>query len=291
MRVQVIPMENLDPMPITRPLLAAVLALGLSAGLAEAKDWTRVRVATEGGYPPFNALTPDGKVVGYEPDLLKDVCTRLRITCETIVQDWDGLIPGLKAGKFDAIMSGMSITPKREEAILFTVPYTQSATTFAVMAGGPLAGLPLTGVDLDLADKDAASARLGPLRDALKGKVVGVQVATIQADLMAQLLPDIELRSYKTNDEVALDLAAGRVDAWIGSQTNLSAGVKAAKGDLAYAGPLFKNGLLGKGSAMGLRKEDADLKALLDKGLGEAIADGTAGKLSQQWFGFDVVPR
>ena len=278
-------------MPVARPLLAALLALGLSIGFAQAKDWTHVRVATEGGYPPFNSMTPDGKVIGYEPDLLKTVCDRLKITCETIVQDWDGLIPGLQAGKFDVIMSGMSITPKREESIAFSVPYTQGPTTFAVAADGPLAKAPLTGVDLDLADKDAATAKLGPLREALKGKTVGVQVATIQADLMAQVLPGVEVRSYKTNDEVALDVAAGRVDAWIGSQTNLSAGVKAAKGEFVYAGPLFTGGLLGKGSGLGLRKEDADLKALLDKGLQQAMADGTAQKLSQQWFGFDIVPH
>ena len=278
-------------MPLVRPLLAALLALGLSAGLARAKDWTDVRVATEGAYPPFNSTTPDGKVIGYEPDLLKSVCDRLKITCETIVQDWDGLIPGLQAGKFDVIMSGMSITPKREESIAFSVPYTEGPTTFAVASDGPLAKMPLTGVDLALADKEAAAAKLGPLREALKGKTVGVQVATIQADLMAQFLPGVEVRSYKTNDEVALDLAAGRVDAWIGSQTNLSAGVKAAKGELVYAGPLFTGGLLGKGSGLGLRKEDTDLKAMLDKGLQQAMADGTAQKLSQQWFGFDIVPH
>ena len=278
-------------MPFARPLFAALLALGLSAGLAEARDWSHIRIATEGAYPPFNATTPDGRVVGYEPDLLKTVCDRLKITCDTIVQDWDGLIPGLKAGKFDAIMSGMSITPKRLESIAFTIPYSQSPTTFAVVAGSPLATMAMTGADLSVADKDAASAKLGPVRDALKGKVVGVQVATIQADLMTQFLPGIELRSYKTNDEVALDLQAGRVDAWIGSQTNLAATVKAAKGELVYAGPLFRDGLLGQGSAMGLRQEDADLKALLDKGLAEAMADGTAQKLSTQWFGFDVVPH
>jgi octopine/nopaline transport system substrate-binding protein len=278
-------------MSIARKIIAALLALGLSAGLAEAKDWSHIRIATEGAYPPFNSTTPDGRVIGYEPDLLKTVCERLKITCDTIVQDWDGLIPGLKAGKFDAIMSGMSITPKRLETIAFTVPYSQSPTTFAVVADSPLAKMPMTGTDLSIADKDAAMAKLGPLREALKGKVVGVQVSTIQADLMTQFLPGIELRSYKTNDEVALDLQAGRVDAWIGSQTNLAATVKATKGELVYAGPLFRDGLLGQGSAMGLRKEDPELKALLDKGLSEAMADGTAQKLSIQWFGFDVVPH
>ena len=278
-------------MPAARPVIAALLVLGLSGGLVQAKDWTHVRVATEGAYPPFNSTTSDGKVIGYEPDLLKTVCDRLKISCETTVQDWDGLIPGLKAGKFDAIMSGMSITPKREEAIAFTIPYSQGPSTFAVVADSPLVKMPLTGVEIDLADKEATMAKLAPLRDELKGRRVGVQVATIQADLMGQFLPGVELRSYKTNDEVALDLQAGRVDAWIGSQTNLSAGVKAAKGGLVYAGPLFKGGLLGKGAGMGLRKEDADLKTLLDRGLEEAMADGTAQTLSVQWFGFDIVPH
>ena len=72
-------------MPVARPLLAALFALGLSAGLAEARDWSHVRIATEGAYPPFNATTPDGRVIGYEPDLLKTVCERLKITCDTIV--------------------------------------------------------------------------------------------------------------------------------------------------------------------------------------------------------------
>ena len=274
-----------------RPVLAALLVLGLPYGVAQAKDWTHVRVATEGAYPPFNSTTSGGTVIGYEPDLLKTVCDRLKIACDTVVQDWDGLIPGLNAGKFDAIMSGMSITAKREEAIAFTVPYSQGPSTFAVAADGLLAKMPLTGVDLDLADKDAATAALAPLRDALKGRTVGVQVATIQADLMAQVLPGVEVRSYKTNDEVALDLEAGRVDAWIGSQTNLSAGVTAAKGGLVYAGPLFKGGLLGKGAGMGLRKQDTELKALLDRGLAEAMADGTAQTLSVKWFGLDIVPR
>ena len=67
--------------------------------------------------------------------------------------------------------------------------------------------------------------------------------------------------------------------------------MKTAKERIVYAGPLFKGGLLGQGSGMGLRKEDADLKALLDRGLSEAMADGTARKLSLQWFGFDIVPH
>ena len=272
-------------------LPAALLGLALCVAPALAKDWTHVTVATEGAYPLFNATTADGKVVGYEPDLLANVCGRLKITCTTIVQDWDGLIPGLEAGKFDAIMSGMSITPKREAQIAFTVPYSQGPTTFAVVSGSPLATMPLTGVDLGLADQDAALTKLAAVRDALKGKTIGVQVATIQADLLTQFLPGVDVRTYKTNDDIVLDLQSGRVDAMLGSQTNLSAAVKAAKGGLVYAGPLFTGGLLGKGAAIGLRKDDTDLKALLDKGLDEAMADGTAERLSIRWFGFNVVPH
>ena len=282
----------MSPARPVRTILVATLALGLLGGLAQAKDWTHVTVATEGAYPPYNSMTPSGKVVGYEPDLLKTVCDRLKLTCDTTVQDWDGLIPGLQAGKFDAIMSGMSVTPKRQEVIAFSVPYSQGPTTFAVLKDSPLAKLPLTGDDLSLSDADAAKAKLGPVRDALKGKTVGVQVATIQLDLMNQFLHDgVDVRPYKTNDEIVLDLKAGRVDAMIGSQTNISAAVERAKGDIVYAGPLFVNGVLGQGSGMGLRKDDADLKLLLDKGINEAIADGTTKTLSMKWFHFDVTPH
>ena len=104
---------------IRLPRLLALAAFAVAplafAAPASAKDWKTVTIATEGAFMPYNGHDASGKLVGFEIDLIADLCARMKITCNVIAQDWDGIIPGLNAGKFDAIMSAMSITPKRME--------------------------------------------------------------------------------------------------------------------------------------------------------------------------------
>ena len=97
--------------------LAAALAL---APAAFAKDWKTVVIGMEGAYEPWNLTDSSGKIVGFEPDLAMDLCKRAGVECKIIAQDWDGMIPGLKAGKFDVIMDGMSITDERKKEIDFS---------------------------------------------------------------------------------------------------------------------------------------------------------------------------
>jgi octopine/nopaline transport system substrate-binding protein len=270
---------------------ALVVSQGILSRPAAAKDWTHVTIATEGAFPPYNMHAPDGKLIGYEIDLAANLCPRVHLTCEFVAQDWDGIIPGLQAGKFDAIMSGMSITPKREEVITFSLPYAQSPTTLAVMKGDKLADLPGTGKRVSLDDSAAATAAIDAIKPALKGKTVAVQVATIQADFLNTYLKGvIDVRTYKTNDEQDLDVHAGRADAELGSLSFLHAAQEKG-GDLLLTGPLFTGGLLGKGSAIGLRKSDPELKALFDKAITEAEADGSMKALAIKWFKVDVTPQ
>ena len=277
-----------------RPLIAAVFAAAtLVAVPAVAKEWTNVVIATEGAYPPYNFHGPDGKLIGFEIDLASDVCRRAKLTCTFVAQDWDGIIPALTAGKFDAIMSGMSITPKRLEVISFSAPYSNSPTTFATTKGSGLDGLPLTGRRVSLDDAAAAKAAMAELAPKLKGKTIGVQVSTIQSDVLSTYLKGVaEVRNYKTTDEIGLDLAAGRVDLTIGSQSNLQAFMNTAEGkDLVYSGPLLVGGPLGLGAGIGLRKGDPELKEKFDAAIKEAIADGTDKALSIKWFKVDITPQ
>src|SRR4051794_36031793 len=275
-----------------RPLtaLAGALALALCFGAAQAKEWKQVTIATEGAFPPYNMHGPDGKLIGYEIDLAAELCKRVSLQCNFVPQDWDGIIPGLQAGKFDAIMSGMSVTPKREEVIQFSLPYANSPTTLATMKGDALAGLPMTGQRVSLDDKAAAQAAIDAIKPKLKGKIIAVQVATIQADFLNTYLKDsgVEIRAYKTNEQQDLDVHDGRADAELGSLSFLNTATE--KGDLVLTGPLFTGGLLGKGSAIGLRKSDPDLKELFDKALREAKADGSMKKLAEKWFKVDITP-
>ena len=104
--------------------LAALMIVGGSA-IATAKEWTKVRIATEGAYAPFNYVTPDGELAGFDVDIAKALCAEMKVECTIVKQDWDGMIPALLARKFDAIVASMSITPARKERVDFTEPYLE----------------------------------------------------------------------------------------------------------------------------------------------------------------------
>lgn len=280
-------------MRIARLLLTLAAAAVLAAPAALAKDWKKVVIATEGAYMPYNGHSPDGKLIGFEIELGNNLCSRLEIECEWVAQDWDGIIPGLTAGKYDAIMDGMSITEKRMQVIAFTRNYSQAPTVFAVQKDGPLANLPDDGMNVSLDDKAGLDAAVKALTPLLKGKTIGVQVATIQADMLNTYLKDIvTIRTYKTTEEHDLDLMAGRIDAALASTSYFVSTLARPGGDkLKLVGPHFTGGLLGLGTGIGLRKSDPELKVMFDKALNDALKDGTIRKLSIEWFKTDISPQ
>src|ERR687897_801895 len=107
----------------TAAITALAVTIGLATGSAVAKDWTSVRIATEGAYPPWNATDSSGQLVGFEVDLAQELCQRMGVECEIVAQDWEGIIPALQAGKYDAIMAGMSVTDERMQVISFSDVY------------------------------------------------------------------------------------------------------------------------------------------------------------------------
>jgi octopine/nopaline transport system substrate-binding protein len=123
--------------------IVVALCLGLLAGGAAAQDWSKVRIATEGAYPPWNATDSSGELVGFEVDLAKELCQRMDAECEIVAQAWEGIIPALQAGKYDAIMAGMSITEERQQVIDFTQSYWTTPAYFAVLKDSDLAAADL----------------------------------------------------------------------------------------------------------------------------------------------------
>jgi octopine/nopaline transport system substrate-binding protein len=219
----------------------------------------------------------------------------MKAKCEIVAQAFDGVIPALNAGKFDAIMAGMNITDKRKEAIAFTQPYGRTPSTFAVLKSSPLAKLPEAGKVYSLNPDGLAAAQksLNDLKPMLKGKVIGVQTSTAQANFLEQYFKDvIEIRQYKTTEQHDLDLAAGRVDGVFASISYLKGVVEAPENkEMMLSGPRYSGGALGFGVAVGLRKSDPELQAKFDAAVAAAVADGTVKTLSTKWFGFDVTPQ
>ena len=270
-----------------------VIALGviLGASAAQAEERT-ITLATEGAYAPWNFTEAGGKLAGYEIDMLEDLCPRMKVKCEIVVQDWDGLIPALNAGKFDAIVAGMLQTEAREKVITFSRNYGTGSAAFLVRKDSPLANMPL-GKQVDMGkDKEAAKAAAAEMLPFMEGTVMGGQGATTAGQIMVELFPGIEFREYKSTEQHDLDLEAGRIDGVMASPVALDRTLEKIGADqVVFAGTEFTGGPLGGGQSVGLRKADTELKAMFDEAINAAIADGTLSRLAVKWFKRDIAPK
>ena len=269
------------------------LGLALSAGAvgAAAKDWSQVRIATEGAYPPWNATDSSGQLVGFEIDLANDLCRRMEVQCEIVAQDWEGIIPALQAGKYDAIMAAMSITDERKQVITFSEPYADTPAAFAVLKDSDLASYQGPGGRIDLDELDAPThAAIDDLKQTLDGKTVGVQVATTHQNFLDEYMADVvDVRRYDTQENLDLDLESGRIDAALADLSYWKPLMASEHGkNVVLIGPSMVGGPYGEGIGVGIRQEDADLKDMFNQAIEAAKADGTITELSEQWFGFDA---
>jgi octopine/nopaline transport system substrate-binding protein len=267
--------------------------LAVAGAAAQGKKWETVRIASEGAYAPYNFTRPDGKLDGFEIDLANELCSRMKVKCEIVAQDWDGIIPALTAKKYDAIMAGMAITDERMKTIDFSRSYAHDPNGWLVPKGSDLVKMPGTGLKLSL-DSQAAEAQkaIDAIKLLLKGKTVGVQVSTTHASFLDKYFKDtVTVREYKTTEAHDLDLAAGRIDALIADSAAIRGTLEKPEfKDFVGVGPGFVGGVFGKGVGVGLRKEDAELKKMFDEAIDSAIKDGTVKKFSDKWFKSDVTP-
>lgn len=250
-----------------------------------------LRVATEGAYPPYNMVDASGTLVGFEIDMMKDVCRRIAVECQFSAQAWDGAIPALQAGRFDAFVAGMSITQERAQVIDFSQGYTTTPAYFVSAKSNPLQQVAYGADKINLTDiTPEEQAAIDALRTQLKGKVMGVQTGTIHANFAEKYLADIvDLRRYDTQENLALDMQSGRVEVGLADAVTWNAFLQRPEGqDYGFFGPSFDGGLFGQGMGIAIAKNRPELLAALNKALTEMKADGTMRNLSLQWFGLDT---
>ena len=273
--------------------MVAVAALAWT-GAAEAKDWakgSKVKVATEGAYAPWNFTNSKGELEGFEIDLTKDLCKRMGVECEIVQQAWEGIIPALQAGKYDAIIAGMSITAKRKEVITFSRSYAATPAVFVVKSDGPFGNFKtkLDAITMDSLD-DAEKADVAAVKKTFAGKTIGVQIATTHENFLNEFVKgDVTVRSYDTQENLDLDLQAGRVDAALAAMSYWKPLLEKPEGkDLKIVGPGFTGGPFGAGVGAGIRKDDQKLADMFSEAINAAIKDGSLSKLATKWFGFDA---
>ncbi|SUX54533.1 ABC transporter substrate-binding protein [Chromobacterium vaccinii] len=251
----------------------AALAVGLMAASlgAYAKDWKEIRFGVDASYAPFEYKAPSGQVVGFDVDLGNEICKRMKAKCVWVENDFDGMIPALKAKKFDGVLSSMSMTEARMKEIAFSAKLFNTPTRMVAKSGSGLMPTPAS----------------------LKGKRVGVEQGTIQEAYAKKhwAQAGVEVVPYQNQTLVLADLTAGRLDASLQDAVQADIGfLKKPEGKgFAFAGKdLVDPQTLGEGAGIGLRKEDKDLKAGIDKAIADMLKDGTYKKIEKKYFSFDV---
>ena len=256
-----------------------------------------IKIGTEGAYPPWNAKDESGKLIGFEVELANWLCIYMEHDCTIVEQDWDGMIPALLMRKFDAIMAGMSITAERQKTITFSQGYADEVAQLAVMKGSSLEGMDTpSGINLSLGGSDVKSA-LKTLTGVLAGKTVCVQTATIHQNFLdSGDVGSVKVRTYKTQDEVNLDLAAGRCDAALAAAVSFTDYAEKSGEAVVLVGPTFSGGAFGNGVGVGIRqasdsavgKRDAQLLKDFNAAIDTARKQGKISELAIKWFGFDA---
>lgn len=250
--------------------LSAILLLAASAAaLAQSPEWKKVRIGVEGAYPPFSEVGPDGKLKGFDIDIAHALCAQIKAECTLVQQEWDGMIPALNAKKFDAIIASMAITDERRKSVNFTEKYMN---TPARLVG-------------------RTDARLEATPTGLKGKRIGVQRSTVHDRYATDAFKDSEVVRYAKQDEVYLDLAAGRLDVTLADSVAIDGGFlrrPMGKG-FGFFGPAFNDPkYFGYGAGIAVRKADADLQARFNAAIPAILANGTYKKIQDRYFDFDV---
>ena len=249
-------------------LAISAAAFALSIGAAGAEDKV-LKIGTEGAYPPFNNLTADGKLEGFDIDIANALCDEMKVKCEFVTQDWDGIIPALQAGKFDAIIASMSITPERAEKVDFTNKYYN-----------------LPGAIVAPKDSDIK----GVTKEDLAGKTIGVATSTTHFNYSTKTYTDSTIKGYPSSQEFMLDLANGRLDAVNDDIIVLETWLATPDGACCkLIGPIKSEvAIHGPGAGIAVRKGETDLVNQFNAAIDAIRANGKYKEINDKYFKFDV---
>lgn len=243
-------------------IAAAVTAPAFADDLDEIKADNEFSFAMSGAFPPFSFVDENNQVVGFDVDIGDGLAKRLGVQPKVVTTAWDGIIAGLKTGKYDAVIGSMTITPERAKAVDFVGPYYHGGRGAFVPEDSPVQTL-----------------------DDLQGKTVGLTLGETH-EKWARDHGGWTIRTYKSIAEMTLELRAGRIDAIIADKIPVLVQIKEQNEPIRQVEIPGPDGTEEVGIA--IRKDNPELKAALEKGLAAMQADGSYEAISMKWIGRDI---
>ncbi|WNK21079.1 transporter substrate-binding domain-containing protein [Halomonas piscis] len=248
-------------------LTFSLLSLAVAATSAQARNDDQIRIGVDVPYEPMEYRTPSGELTGFDIDLGNALCAEMNKDCEWIVQGWDGIIPGLMARKYDAIMSSMTINDKRRERVLFSEPYFTPPSAWFAPA------------DSQLESASEAS---------LDGLAIGVQRGTLQDNYATDMYGSVaDINRYSTADDMVLDMDAERLDiVFLDYPVGQSTLLESDSGDYRVVGDMITEPkqYFGDGFGIAFRQRDRDLADEFNQALETLRDNGTYDEIRARYF-------
>ncbi len=253
-------------MKMTSKLYRYALLLGLILLLAapslvaqgQKESTTTISFAGSGGYPPFNYLTEDGDVVGFDVDVAQEIANRLGKELNYVTTSWDGIVEGLRAKRYDGILGSMGITEARQQVVDFSIPYYYS---------GPQL----------IARKDSSIKTIEDLKSShTLGLVTGT---TFEQDALTL---GTKVKLYEDDNQTLIELLNGRIDGVLTDRiVGLNAIAELENGDkLTLVGSVLRSEVM----AIAFHKDNVALRDQVNQTLSTMFADGTMKAISEKWF-------
>ena len=235
------------------------------------KKAEKITIGLDDEYAPMGFKNEQNEIVGFDVDLAKEAAKRLGTEVEFKAIDWNSKEAELKSGRIDIIWNGLDITPERQENMLFSKPYMDNRQIVFVKAGN------------DLGIKSEAD---------LAGKKVGTQAGST-AEAYIDKTPALkdsfaEFKTYGDYVSAFMDLENGRIDALVCDEITGRYAMSKQEGKFdaldVKVGDMTQFGIA-------FRKDDTELRDKVQKVFDEMVADGTAAKISEQWFKADLLKK
>ncbi|WP_317993132.1 transporter substrate-binding domain-containing protein [Bartonella gliris] len=243
---------------------ALIISATLFVQLANAKT---LKIASEGSYPPFSYIDSNNELHGFDIDISYALCKKMNVTCTITTQDFDGIIPGLLAKKYDAVVASLTPTQERLQKIDFTDAYYNTASAVIVT-------------------KDSGIKEISA--EAFKGKNLGVQSNTTQAAYAEDhyVSEGVNIKLYPTTIEVNRDLLSKRLDVIISDKLQALIWLQNEGKDCCQLLGVLEETKFP--IAIAVRQNDNALKNKFNKAIKEIRADGTYDKIMKKYFTFDI---
>lgn len=274
--------------------MSKLLAVGLGILISTVSAQETVKIGTSADYEPWTFLQGE-KVVGYDIDVVNEICQVQSLDCEISVQSWKTLINSLRFKKYHALAAGIYDTDARERKLIFSEPYALVQAQFIVNKSGKLAKTCQKGCANVISLNELSGAHkktLADLQENVKPAVLAVQEKSAHLAALQEMFPEANLKEFKNVEAAMAALEKKEADALFTGALQAQALIEKHGAEALSTMPVkFEGGKLGKGVAIGFRVEEEQLKDAFNEGLQKIKDNGKLKELSNKWFGLDISPK